>query len=124
MTVSLRVAVLARAVMPLHGLGGLERSVHDLVRHLAARDVAVTLIVPPATKEIGEIIVSGSDRSPEALSLDEVLNYFVDSPLNLPVSASPPAKPPPAPKPEPAPHAKKRDPADRARVTQEVRRRR
>jgi len=34
--------------MPLHGFGGLERSVHDLVRHLAARDVDVTLIVPPA----------------------------------------------------------------------------
>ena len=35
--------------MPLHGIGGLERSVHDLVRHLADRDVNVTLIVPPAT---------------------------------------------------------------------------
>jgi glycosyltransferase involved in cell wall biosynthesis len=45
----LRVAVVARAVMPLHGLGGLERSVRDLVRHLAARGVHVTLIVPPAS---------------------------------------------------------------------------
>jgi glycosyltransferase involved in cell wall biosynthesis len=44
---ALRVAVLARAVMPLHGVGGLERSVHDLVRHLAARDVQVTLVTPP-----------------------------------------------------------------------------
>ena len=44
----LRVAVVARAVMPLHGLGGLERSVRDLVRHLADRGVDVTLIVPPA----------------------------------------------------------------------------
>ncbi|MEO8071424.1 MAG: glycosyltransferase family 4 protein, partial [Acidobacteriota bacterium] len=43
----LRVAVISRAVMPLHGLGGLERSVHDLVRHLAQRGVDVTLIVPP-----------------------------------------------------------------------------
>jgi glycogen(starch) synthase len=43
----LSIAVVARAVMPLHGFGGLERSVHDLVRHLAARGVAVTLIVPP-----------------------------------------------------------------------------
>jgi len=43
-----RVAVVARAVMPLHGVGGLERSVHDLVRHLAARGVDVTLICPPA----------------------------------------------------------------------------
>jgi len=44
---TLSVAVVARAVMPMHGLGGLERSVHDLVRHLAARGVRVTLIVPP-----------------------------------------------------------------------------
>lgn len=43
----LRVAVVARAVMPLHGIGGLERSVRDLVRHLAARGVNVTLITPP-----------------------------------------------------------------------------
>jgi glycosyltransferase involved in cell wall biosynthesis len=46
----LRVAVVARAVMPLHGVGGLERSVKDLVCHLAARGVDVTLIVPPATE--------------------------------------------------------------------------
>jgi glycosyltransferase involved in cell wall biosynthesis len=45
----LRVAVVARAVMPLHGVGGLERSVHDLVRHLAARGVYVTLVTPPGT---------------------------------------------------------------------------
>ncbi|MEZ5316040.1 MAG: glycosyltransferase family 4 protein [Vicinamibacterales bacterium] len=45
----LRVAVVARAVMPLHGTGGLERSVRDLVRHLAARDVDVTLITPEAS---------------------------------------------------------------------------
>lgn len=44
----LQVAVVARAVLPLHGFGGLERSVRDLVRHLAACDVHVTLIVPPA----------------------------------------------------------------------------
>jgi glycogen(starch) synthase len=42
-----RVAVLARAVFPLHGYGGLERSVYDLVRALANRDVEVTLITPP-----------------------------------------------------------------------------
>ena len=45
----LRVAVVARAAMPLHGMGGLERSVKDLVCHLAARGVDVTLIVPPAS---------------------------------------------------------------------------
>ena len=46
----LRVAVVARAVMPLHGVGGLERSVHDLTTHLADRGVRVTLITPPAGK--------------------------------------------------------------------------
>jgi glycogen(starch) synthase len=45
----LRVAVLTRAVYPLHGYGGLERHVHDLVRHLARRDIAVTLVTRPAT---------------------------------------------------------------------------
>jgi glycogen(starch) synthase len=40
----LRVAVVARSVFPLHGVGGLERSVYDLVRHLVRADVDVTLI--------------------------------------------------------------------------------
>ena len=48
MSPRLRVAVVARAVTPLHGIGGLERSVHDLVRHLAGRQIHVTLITPPA----------------------------------------------------------------------------
>jgi glycogen(starch) synthase len=43
----LRVAVLSRAVFPLHGYGGLERHVYDLVRHLAGRGVRVTLITRP-----------------------------------------------------------------------------
>ena len=44
---SLRVAVLARSVYPLHRFGGLERHVYDLVRCLLARDVRVTLLTPP-----------------------------------------------------------------------------
>lgn len=40
----LRVAVLSRAVFPLHGHGGLERHTGDLVRYLAARGVSVTLL--------------------------------------------------------------------------------
>jgi len=43
----MNVAVVARAVFPLHGLGGLERSVYDLVRALADRGLGVTLITPP-----------------------------------------------------------------------------
>ena len=45
----LRVAVLARSVHPLHGVGGLERHVYDLVHHLARRDIRVTLITKPPT---------------------------------------------------------------------------
>jgi glycogen(starch) synthase len=43
----LRVAVTTRAVYPLHGRGGLERSVYDLVRHLARHHVQVTVITRP-----------------------------------------------------------------------------
>jgi glycosyltransferase involved in cell wall biosynthesis len=46
---SLRIAVLARSVYPLHRYGGLERHVYDLVRCLLARDLRITLITPPAT---------------------------------------------------------------------------
>jgi glycosyltransferase involved in cell wall biosynthesis len=49
MTTPLRIVVVARAAMPMHGFGGLERSVRDLVCHLAANGVDVTLIVPPPT---------------------------------------------------------------------------
>ena len=45
----MRVAVVARSVYPLHGTGGLERSVYDLVRHLEERDVRVTLITRRAS---------------------------------------------------------------------------
>lgn len=46
----LRLAVLARAVHPLHGVGGLERHVYDLVRHLVMDGGAhVTLITRPPT---------------------------------------------------------------------------
>src|SRR5918995_6759374 len=40
----MRVAIVARSVFPIHGLGGLERSVYDLARHLARRNVEVTII--------------------------------------------------------------------------------
>ena len=43
----LHVLLLARAVFPMHGSGGLERHMHDLVRHLARRGVRVTLITRP-----------------------------------------------------------------------------
>jgi glycogen synthase len=54
----LRIAVVSRAVYPLHGLGGLERSVFDLVRYLAGAGVEVTLITrtpAPSCVATGEI---------------------------------------------------------------------
>jgi glycogen(starch) synthase len=43
----MNVVVVARAVYPLHGFGGLERSVYDLARALVQRRIGVTLITPP-----------------------------------------------------------------------------
>jgi glycosyltransferase involved in cell wall biosynthesis len=43
----LRVVIVSRAVAPLHGFGGLERSVADLSRHLVRAGVHVTLVTPP-----------------------------------------------------------------------------
>jgi glycosyltransferase involved in cell wall biosynthesis len=51
MTAPLRVAVLARSVFPLHGVGGLERHVYDLVRHLAESGTQVTLITKVPTAD-------------------------------------------------------------------------
>ena len=54
MTAPRHVAVVARSVYPIHGRGGLERSVYDLVRHLVERDVKVTLITRPGHPPDGE----------------------------------------------------------------------
>jgi glycogen synthase len=45
----LRVAIVTRSVHPLHGQGGLERSVYDLVQYLANAGLDVTLITRRAT---------------------------------------------------------------------------
>ena len=50
-----RVAVVARAVFPLHGLGGLERSVYDLVRSLSRSHLEVTLITRPPKRAGDEL---------------------------------------------------------------------
>lgn len=57
MTRPLRVAVVARSVFPLHGPGGLERSVYDLVRYLAGAGVDVTLITrtPAGNQDASDI---------------------------------------------------------------------
>ena len=46
----LRVAVVARSVFPLHGVGGLERSVYDLTRYLRREGVQVTVITRTPSK--------------------------------------------------------------------------
>jgi glycosyltransferase involved in cell wall biosynthesis len=48
----LRVAVLTRATTPLHGVGGLERSTHDLVEHLLDRGVRITVLTRPPTTAV------------------------------------------------------------------------
>ncbi|HET9262920.1 MAG TPA: glycosyltransferase family 4 protein [Vicinamibacterales bacterium] len=63
MNVPLRVGVVARSVFPLHGYGGLERHVYDLVRHLAREGVLVTLITQPARQG-----VANSDNAPAGAS--------------------------------------------------------
>src|SRR5687768_11222182 len=47
----MRVAVVARSVYPLHGVGGLERSVYDLARHLSRAGAEITLITRPPAPE-------------------------------------------------------------------------
>src|SRR5262245_58126955 len=49
---SLRVAMLARVVFPLHGFGGIERHVFHLVTHLARLGVRVTLYVQNPTEDM------------------------------------------------------------------------
>ena len=60
MSSALRVAVVARSVFPLHGLGGLERHVYDLVRYLAEAGVETTLVTrtPKESHAADEIPVS------------------------------------------------------------------
>jgi glycosyltransferase involved in cell wall biosynthesis len=64
---SLHVAILARSVHPLHGVGGLERHVYDLVRHLIARDVHVTLITKPLNADSMASAASGAAAADAAV---------------------------------------------------------
>jgi glycogen(starch) synthase len=60
---SIRIALLARSVHPLHGVGGLERHVYDLVRHLIDQGAHITLItkpqVSPEKKAVGAAVRFG-----------------------------------------------------------------
>jgi glycogen synthase len=47
-----RVVVVARSVYPFHGVGGLERSVYDLIRYLANAGTAVTLVTRTSDRDV------------------------------------------------------------------------
>lgn len=57
----IRVAMLARAVFPLHGFGGIERHVFHLTTHLTSLGVDVTLYVQPPTNAPNSSPVVGRD---------------------------------------------------------------
>ena len=64
----LRVVLTTRALSPFHGHGGLERHVHELVRHLLERRVSVTIVAPPPTHGTADGAVRG--RQFDALADD------------------------------------------------------
>ncbi|KAB8140490.1 glycosyltransferase family 4 protein [Chloroflexia bacterium SDU3-3] len=59
---SIRVAMLARVVFPLHGFGGIERHVFHLVTHLRRIDVDVTLYAQPPSSASEESHREASQR--------------------------------------------------------------
>ncbi len=69
----IRIVMLARAVFPLHGYGGIERHVYHLTKYLTQLGVEVTLYVqtPPANTEAGDL----------RLRAIEVLRYDYTSPF-------------------------------------------
>lgn len=77
MTRPLRVAVVSRAVYPLHGLGGLERSVHDLVRHLAQAGVEVTVITRPPVEPRGRVVTNAHVELTLSTGRPPVIYQFV-----------------------------------------------
>jgi glycosyltransferase involved in cell wall biosynthesis len=76
----LRIALLARSVHPLHGVGGLERHVYDLVRHLIAQGAHITLITKPPLSNASPIarsavaldaMVAGGTSRPASAAIDD-----------------------------------------------------
>jgi glycogen(starch) synthase len=79
LTDPLRVAIVSRAVYPLHGLGGLERSVHDLVKFLETSGVVVTVITrPPVLPPRAKVIdVHAEARLTTTTRRPPVIHQFV-----------------------------------------------
>lgn len=63
----LRMVLLSRAVAPWHGVGGLERHVADMTRHLVRRGVRVTLVTPPPSRPVAR------DDAPTLPGLDDAV---------------------------------------------------
>src|SRR5579859_2507448 len=63
---TLRIAMLARVVFPLHGFGGIERHVFHLVTHLARLGVNVTLYAQTPTDPAYR---TGDEHTPDGLAL-------------------------------------------------------
>ncbi len=79
MSPPLRVAVVARSVFPLHGPGGLERSVFDLVNYLAKSGVLVTLITRPPVEAPGATLTGARVelKHSDARLRPPVIHHFV-----------------------------------------------
>jgi len=52
----MKVAVLSRVAYPLHGVGGFERHVGSMVRHLVRKGIDVTLYTAPKEEEEGAVL--------------------------------------------------------------------
>jgi glycogen synthase len=80
----LRIALLARSVHPLHGVGGLERHVYDLVRHLIAEGAHITLITkrPLSARGAESSAASGSDGSTVNATPNVVANDAVGTTID------------------------------------------
>jgi glycosyltransferase involved in cell wall biosynthesis len=84
----IRVLMLARAVYPLHGFGGIERHVFHLVTHLTRQEVDVALVVGRPPEAQAESV--GLQQMLEAAKLDQAmlnlsyLRYDLTSPVLRP----------------------------------------
>ena len=73
----LRIVLLSRAVAPWHGVGGLERHVADMTRHLVRRGVRVTLVTPPPVEEVEEEEAAALPGLEDALNDGRLETQFV-----------------------------------------------
>jgi glycosyltransferase involved in cell wall biosynthesis len=79
----IRVAMLARAVYPLHGFGGIERHVFHLVTHLERIGARVTLFVQPADQPLDRPEAWPGSHRPTAIT---TLRYNYTAPILPPNS--------------------------------------